>query len=201
MLTLTAPPFHPEGQRPSAPCPTCIKEKNDSTPRDLFSIRGFRKDEYDPVIPSTWFVSPPNFDDVGKDIEALKVCDYCASSTGFQSHNAQFQYLALFRYCQTTYATRKPLQDALAEVQKQLVVQHEVASQDRAKILILQQENEKLKSVERKHDSMKAEMERLQQVETKVEQHRGINPNDLETYIKHKKEIRHHLGMVPQLIE
>lgn len=74
ILTLIAPPFHPEGQRPSAPCPTCIKEKNDSSPRDLFSIRGFQKDEYDPVIPSTWFVSPPNFNEIGKDIEALKVC-------------------------------------------------------------------------------------------------------------------------------
>lgn len=73
---LTAPPFHPEGQRPRAPCPTCVKEKNDGEPRDLFSIRGFRENEYDPVIPPAWFVAPPvDFEDCGKDMEALKVCN------------------------------------------------------------------------------------------------------------------------------
>jgi hypothetical protein len=66
--------FHPEGQRPKAACPTCIKEKNDRTVRDLYSIRGFQKDEHDSMIPSAWFVAPPiSFDANGKEIEALRV--------------------------------------------------------------------------------------------------------------------------------
>jgi hypothetical protein len=71
---VTAPNFHPEGQRPKAPCPTCIKEKNDSTSRDLYSIRGLQKDEHDPMIPPQWFVTPPNnFEGNGKEVEALRV--------------------------------------------------------------------------------------------------------------------------------
>lgn len=203
MLTLTAPHFHPEGQRPSAPCPTCIKEKNDRTPRDLFSIRGFQKDDYDPVIPATWFVSPPNFDDIGKDMEALKVYRFWVLTASLETYNAQFQYMALYRYCQSTHATRKPLQDAVTKAQKQLASQHEIASQERAKNLTLQQENQKLKSAQRKYDSTKAELERLQNVESEVEQYRGlkINPKDLETFRNNKEAIRHYLGLVPHLIE
>jgi hypothetical protein len=73
-LQIAAPPFHPEGQRPKAPCPTCVKQKNDSEPRDLYSIRGFQKNEHDPMIPPAWFVAPPmSFEGNGKEIEALRV--------------------------------------------------------------------------------------------------------------------------------
>jgi hypothetical protein len=69
-----APPFHPAEQRPKAPCPVCIKEKGDSEPRDLYSVRGFTKDEYDPQIPPTWFTAPPiRMDGSGKEMEALRV--------------------------------------------------------------------------------------------------------------------------------
>jgi hypothetical protein len=69
-----APPFHPEGKRPMAACPTCLKEKGDSEPRDLYSIRGFGKDEHDPSIPQAWFVAPPpGFDSRDKETEALRV--------------------------------------------------------------------------------------------------------------------------------
>jgi hypothetical protein len=73
-LLPTAPPFHPEGQRPKAPCPTCLREKKDGDPRDLYSIRGFQKSEHDPMIPPAWFVAPPmSFEGNGKEIEALRV--------------------------------------------------------------------------------------------------------------------------------
>jgi hypothetical protein len=40
----------------------------------LYSIRGFQKDEHDPMIPPTWFVTPPiNFEGNGKELEALRV--------------------------------------------------------------------------------------------------------------------------------
>ncbi|KAF2204220.1 hypothetical protein GQ43DRAFT_469254 [Delitschia confertaspora ATCC 74209] len=54
-----APPFHPEGQQPRAPCPVCVMDRHDNTPRDLFSVRGFRKGEYDPSIPASYFAVPP----------------------------------------------------------------------------------------------------------------------------------------------
>jgi hypothetical protein len=108
------------------------------------------------VIPAAWFVSPPNFDDVGKDMEALKVCRFWIFTASVETYNAQFQYMALFRYCQSTHATRKPLQDALMKAQKQLASQREIASQERAKALTVQQENQKLKSAERNYDSKKA---------------------------------------------
>ncbi|KAH7389444.1 hypothetical protein DE146DRAFT_680299 [Phaeosphaeria sp. MPI-PUGE-AT-0046c] len=182
-----APQFHPEGQRPRAPCPTCVKEKNDSEPRDLFSIRGFQKNEYDPIIPPAWFIAPPiNFEDNGKDMEALR-----------------FQYLALVRYCQSTHATRKPLQDKLVNAQKQLASQQDIVSQERSKTHAMQQETEKLKCVERKYDGMKAELERLQNVDHEVEQYRrlNINPKDLETFKNNKAAIRYYLGLMPKLVE
>jgi hypothetical protein len=68
------PPFHPEKQRPKASCPVCIKEKGDSEPRELYSIRGFNKDQYDPQIPPSWFNAPPiRLDGNGKEMEALRV--------------------------------------------------------------------------------------------------------------------------------
>jgi hypothetical protein len=71
---MTAPHFHPDGQRPKAPCPTCLKEKDDGASRDLYSIRGFQKNEHDPIIPQAWFVTPPiSFDSNGKEMEALRV--------------------------------------------------------------------------------------------------------------------------------
>jgi hypothetical protein len=74
LTTTIGPPFHTTGQRPKAPCPACVKEKGDSEPRDLFSIRGFNKDEYDPQIPPAWFTAPPiRLDGSGKEMEALRV--------------------------------------------------------------------------------------------------------------------------------
>jgi hypothetical protein len=73
--TSAAPTFHPDGQRPKATCPVCVKDKGDSAPRDLYSIRGFHKDEFDPAIPPVWFTTPPvSLDGKGKEMEALRVC-------------------------------------------------------------------------------------------------------------------------------
>lgn len=86
LLTLAiGPPFHAAGQRPKAKCPVCVKEKGGSEPQDLFSIRGFNKDEYDSQIPPAWFTAPPiRLDGSGKEMEALRVyrpaCIVSASS-------------------------------------------------------------------------------------------------------------------------
>lgn len=115
----------------------------------------------------------------------------------------QFQYLALIRYCQNTYAMRKPLQDALAETENKLVAMQDLASKEHSKVLALQQENESLKVVERESNSLKAEAERLQGLDQEVEQYRrlDVNPKDLETFKNNKDAIRHYLKLVPILIE
>jgi hypothetical protein len=98
---------------------------------------------------------------------------------------------------------RKPLQDALAETEKKLVSVQSLVSKGNARVLTLQQENDRLKAVERTSDTMKAELEHLQGVEEEVEQYRrlNVNPKDLETFKNNKDAIRHYLKLLPKLIE
>ncbi|KAI4629205.1 uncharacterized protein J4E87_003467 [Alternaria ethzedia] len=168
------PPFHTAGQRPQSPCPVCIKEKGDSEPRDLFSIRGFKKDEYDPNIPLAWFTAPPiRLDGSGKEMEALR-----------------FQYIALIRYCQNTYATRKPLQDALTNVEKKLASAQDLASKEHAKVVTLQQENERLRLQKDQFQAMRAEVQRLQGLDEEVAHFRDVNPKDLATFLANNQNER-----------
>ncbi|KAI8934058.1 hypothetical protein NX059_008824 [Plenodomus lindquistii] len=125
-----APPFHPAGQRPKASCPVCTKEKGDREVRELYSVRGFNKDEYDPQIPPSWFTAPPiRLDGSEKEMEALR-----------------FQYIALIRYCQNTRAARKLMQNALAEAEHGLSRLQDLASDQHDKVLSLQGENHHLQA-------------------------------------------------------
>ncbi|KAH6875321.1 hypothetical protein BKA58DRAFT_119142 [Alternaria rosae] len=179
------PPFHTAGQRPKSPCPVCIKEKGDSEPRDLFSIRGFNKDEYDPQIPPAWFTAPPiRLDGSGKEMEALR-----------------FQYIALIRYCQNTHATRKPLQEALADTEKKLASAQDLASKEHAIVVTLQKENERLRLQKDQFQAMKAEVERLQGLDEEVAHLRNVKPKDLATFLANKSAIRHYLKLVPMLVD
>jgi hypothetical protein len=119
------------------------------------------------------------------------------------ANDRQFQYLALIRYCQNTYAIRKPQQIALAEAENKLVAMQDLASKEHAKVLALQQENERLQAVERESNYLKAEVGRLRDVEQEVEQYRrlDVSPKDLETFKNNKDAIRHYLKLVPTLIE
>lgn len=68
------PPFHSAGERPRAPCPVCVKDKGNHEPQFLYSVRGFNKGDYDPLIPPSWFTSPPlRLDCSGKEMDALRV--------------------------------------------------------------------------------------------------------------------------------
>ncbi|KAG9190554.1 hypothetical protein G6011_08642 [Alternaria panax] len=179
------PPFHAAGQRPKAPCPVCIKVTGASEPRDLFSIRGFNKDEHDPQIPPAWFTAPPiRLDGSGKEMEALR-----------------FQYIALVRYCQNTHATRKPLQQACTEMEKKLASMQDLASKERAKVFGLQQDNERLRLQKDQFEAMKAEVRRLQGLDEEVAHLRDVNPKDLDTFLVNKSAIRHYLKLVPMLVD
>lgn len=52
-------PFHPKGERPSAPCPFCMAEKGDRTPKVLFGIIGPAPGDHDKDIPEDYFLVPP----------------------------------------------------------------------------------------------------------------------------------------------
>ncbi|EUC46875.1 hypothetical protein COCMIDRAFT_91417 [Bipolaris oryzae ATCC 44560] len=181
------PPFHSDKERPKAPCPVCIKEKGDSEPQFLYSIRGFNKNEYDPMIPPSWFTAPPiRLDGNGKEMDALR-----------------FQYIALIRYCQNTYATRKPLEQTLKESEKKLASMRNLVSEEHAKTISLKKEIDELKVQKDQFEAMQAEIQRLQGVEQEFEQLRSLNVNarDLKTFITNKSAIRHYLKLVPMLIE
>ncbi|USP76692.1 uncharacterized protein yc1106_03966 [Curvularia clavata] len=204
-------PFHSAKERPRAPCPVCVKDKGNHEPQFLYSVRGFNRGEYDPLIPPSWFISPPlRLDCSGKEMDALR-----------------FQYIALIRYCQKNYATRKPLEQALTDSERKLGTMRKLASEEHAKVLSLKKENEqlqmqlealqvevqRLQSIEQKleqlqlqkdqFEAMKAEVKRLQSIEQKLEHFRNlnVNPRDLETFLKNKSAIRHYLNIVPMLMD
>lgn len=52
-------PFHSEKARPEAPCPRCTNDRNDSSPKEMYAIKGLRTGEYDPAIPAEWIKCPP----------------------------------------------------------------------------------------------------------------------------------------------
>jgi hypothetical protein len=124
-------------------------------------------------------------------------------SKQYEANYVQFQYLALIRYCQNAHALRKPVQNALKETENKLVAMQDLASKEHAKVLTLQQENERLQAVERESNNLKVEVERLQSIDQEVEQYRrlDVNPRDLETFKNNKDAIRHYLKLVPPLIE
>lgn len=98
---------------------------------------------------------------------------------------------------------RKPLQTALSEIENKLAAMQDLASREHAKVLNLQQENERLQKVEKEGKDLKAEVDRLQGLDQEVEQYRrlDVNPKDLETFKNNKDAIRHYLKLVPILIE
>lgn len=156
------------------------------------------------MIPLAWFDAPPvNFDGHGKDMEALRVRAAIPYFNVLNAYITQFQYLALVRYCQNLHATRKPLQDALAQAEQKLISIQDLTSKEHAKVLTLQQENQSLNDIKQKYDNTKAELERLQTIEQEVEQYRrlDVNPKDLETFKNNKDAIRHYLKLVPTLTE
>lgn len=121
----------------------------------------------------------------------------------FNANNHQFQYIALIQYCQNTYITRKPLQEAVAETRKKLASVQELASDEHAKFLTLQQEVEQLRAKQGQFDALNADIQRRQGLEEELEYFRRlrVNPRDLETFVSNKAAIRHYLKLVPMLIE
>ncbi|KAF2118004.1 hypothetical protein BDV96DRAFT_489107 [Lophiotrema nucula] len=136
------PPFHPAGTRPRAPCPICAKEKGEKDPKELYSIRGFKKGEYDSAIPSVWFLAPPiKLDASGKEMEALR-----------------FQYVSLLRYGSKSSSDHKQTKILLGQAQSELKTLRQQQADDQAKIQTLQQENEQPRAMQPELQKFKARM-------------------------------------------
>ncbi|KAH6639805.1 hypothetical protein C7974DRAFT_139167, partial [Boeremia exigua] len=191
------PPFHPAGQTPRAPCPYCVKKKGDSTPRDLYSVRGFGKDEYDPKISPIWFMTPPmSLRNETNEMEVLR-----------------FQYLALARYCRMSYLTTKPLADALKQTRQELVTMQQRAADDHSKVVSLQHANESLRAAAHQAnevEALRAEVHRLRhlelakhQLDADVETVRLLKADvrDLDILRKNKAAILQYMKLLPKVIE
>ncbi|KAF2759550.1 hypothetical protein EJ05DRAFT_302159 [Pseudovirgaria hyperparasitica] len=74
--------FYPEGEQPSAPCPRCVADRRDGTPKKLFAVRGHEEGQIDKAIPRMWFDTPPtNLQKADHGLEAIR-----------------FQYLSLIQF-------------------------------------------------------------------------------------------------------
>ncbi|KAJ4294583.1 hypothetical protein N0V90_008274 [Kalmusia sp. IMI 367209] len=141
----SGPAFHKAGQQPQASCPVCIRENSDDTLRQLFSVRGFNKDEHDPAIPQFWFKAPPmKLEGKDKEMEALR-----------------FQYLALIRYSKNVTIAYKRVMKDTAECEAKLRSMQDLASGKHAKALSLEHELEELRPLQR-------EVQKLHRLEARL---------------------------------
>ncbi|KAF2183338.1 hypothetical protein K469DRAFT_785976 [Zopfia rhizophila CBS 207.26] len=126
------PPFHPQGQRPRAPCPLCVTEKGDNKPQELYPIRGFKEGEYDKAIPACWFVTPPiKLDSSGAEMEALR-----------------FQYVSLIRYTKQVTSNLRQTRGRLAEAQHGINAIQRLGAEEHSKFLALKEEFDRLRAKE-----------------------------------------------------
>lgn len=91
----------------------------------------------------------------------------------------------------------------MAEAEQKLLNMKNLASEEHAKVLGLEQEIEQLREKQEQFGAMKTEIQRLQGVEQEVEHFRRLDVNlrDLETFTTNKTAIRHYLKLVPMLVE
>lgn len=172
----TGPAFHQAGQQPQASCPVCVKESGDDAARQLFSVRGFGKDEHDPAIPNVWFKSPPMaLDGKDKEMEGLRVRSSCLSNEAV-ADQVQFQYLALIRFSKTISMSHKQATKSRAEIEAKLQAMQDLAAAEHEKAKDLQRELNRLHPMER-------EVQRLRRMEAKL------------------PETRHYLNLIPKLVE
>ncbi|KAF2466913.1 uncharacterized protein BDR25DRAFT_376455 [Lindgomyces ingoldianus] len=153
-----APPFHPAGTRPRAPCPVCAQERGEDRPRELYSVRGFTEGEFDSAIPACWFTTPPiKLDAAGKEMEALR-----------------FQYLSLVRYAKQLTGDHKEAKGKLDEAQNSVMCLQRLRAEEQTKLSTLEEENERLHAMEPELQKFKMRMPAiehyLKQIPRMVEQ-------------------------------
>lgn len=146
-------------------------------------------------------------------MEALRVCHLPSSRNEVEAENAQFQYLALSRYCQTSYRTRNSLLNALKITEKDLAKTKNIAAEQHAKIISLQYENETLRLAAQQVCEVKAlreEVARLQHLEREQDQFNAdleafrrlkVDVHNLDTFRKHKVAIFQYMKLIPKLTE
>lgn len=121
--------------------------------------------------------------------------------------------MALIRYCQASYRTRKPLTDELAKSKQELAAMQQRAAEEHAKLVSLQHDNDNLRAAAQQvgnTQALRAEVQRLQHLEQEVDRfnadveafHRlHADVRDLEVFRKNKAAILDYLKLFPKVVE
>lgn len=138
----TAPPFHPKDFPPKAPCPKCVKDKGDDTPKDLYGIRGLGDGEYDPMIPAEWRRCPAiKLDSSVPGMSAVRVSTSairCAPLLTF----LKFQYMALCQYARQARKHWKGLASKLSKAETACSEERRQRRELHAQVQQLKKQNE-----------------------------------------------------------
>ncbi|KAF2424840.1 hypothetical protein EJ08DRAFT_410775 [Tothia fuscella] len=132
-------PFHPEGEKPKAPCPLCVAERADNSPKLLFGITGFGKGEHDADVPAEYFEMPP---------EKLG-----GASPG--SCAMRFQYLALLRYGITMHKKCADARKAASESERKTKKLARAAQDYKDEAKGLREQLQSLESVKKEYANWK----------------------------------------------
>lgn len=96
--TCEGAPFHPQGESPRAPCPLCVINNQDLTPKILYAIRGTAKGEFDHSIPAEYLqVPPPQLGHSGN--EAIRVRQPLNSEPTSQAHGFPVSVCLTSSFC------------------------------------------------------------------------------------------------------
>ncbi len=125
----------------------------------------------------------------------------------------QFQYLALVRYCQTSYRARKPLTDALKKTKQDLKTIQNRAAEEHSRVVSLQYDNQSLRAAAQQAsevEALRAENQRLQHLKYEQDQFDSereafrllrTDTRDLDIFRKNKAAILHYMKLFPKIIE
>ena len=121
--------------------------------------------------------------------------------------------MALARYCQTSYRTRKPLADALEHAKQELTLAKGLVAEEQSKIAFLQHENRVLQAAAQQAgevEALRAEIRRLQHLELERNQFDAdldafrrleVDVRNLDTFRKYKAAILHYMKLLPTVVE
>jgi DNA repair ATPase RecN len=121
--------------------------------------------------------------------------------------------LALARYCQTSYRTRKPLVDALERTKQELTSAKRLVVEEQSKIASLQYDNGILQAAAQQAgevEELQAEVRRLQHLELERNQFSAdleafrrleVDVRNLDTFRKNKDVILQYMKLLPTVVE
>ena len=121
--------------------------------------------------------------------------------------------MALARYCQTSYRSRKPLVDALEHTKQELTSAKRLVVEEQSKIASLQYDNRILQAAAQQAgevEQLRAKVQRLQDLELERNQFNAdleafrrlkVDVRNLDTFRKNKDVILQYMKLLPKVVE